>query len=145
MPGSIRRAPSGLESFCWEPFRCARCNCVVDDRCEVYMSNDNAYCGEHCRDIHSTEAFGLSMARPASGGGGMRRTTSNTTVSSTSSLSSASSQSVSSMDDYKLVRMEPISEQPFLTASRRTSVVDSFLGTVFKGLAHVGSDAMHNF
>lgn len=142
MPGSIRRAPSGLESLCWEPFRCARCNCAVDDRCEVYMLNDNAYCGEHCRDIHSTEAFGLSMARPVSGGGGMRRTISNATVSSTSSLSSASSQS---MDDYKLVRMDAISEQPFPTTSRRRSMVDSFLGTVFKGLAHVGSDVMHNF
>jgi len=116
------------------------------------MSNDNAYCGEHCRDIHSTEAFGLpaeafglSLARPTSGGGGMRRATSNSTVSSTSSLGTASSQSVSSLDDYKLVRMEPVSEQAFLTTSRRSSMVDSFLGTVFKGLAHVGSDVMHNF
>lgn len=144
MPGSICRATSGLDSFCWEPFRCACCDCLVDDSCTVFMLDDNAYCGEYCRNIHNQQSLGFSVSpmRPACGGG-MRRTTSGSTVSSTSSLSSASSQSVASLQDTKLVRFETIPEQQFLTTS--AGIVDSFLTGVFKGLAHVGSNAMHNF
>jgi len=143
MSGSICRATSGLENFCREPFQCACCNCVVDDRCEVFMLNDNAYCGEYCRNIHNQQSLGFSVSpiRPVSGG--MRRTISASSVSSTDSLSTASSQSVVSLQDTKLVRFEPIPEQQFLTTS--AGVVDSFLTGVFKGLAHVGSNAMHNF
>jgi len=94
------------------------------------------------------QTLGLSGSpvRPASAGG-MRRTISHSTVSSTASFGTESSQSVSSLQDTKLVRFEPISEMaPFLTTSAgRNSMVDRFLTGILEGLAHVGSDAMHSF
>lgn len=76
--------------------------------------------------------------------GGMRRTISHSTVSSTSSLSS---QSTASLQDTQFVRFEPILEvAPFLTTSAgRRGTVDRLLTGIFEGLAHVGSNAMHNF